>query len=204
MMKRALFSLALAACAATPGPVRLTEDWPARPASDYDAVTFNWTRTAVLRGQYQEVMDLAATFKSPDWRAAHAARDADHRNLSGEAREQRIAQAQAEMAGPYEIELMVTTWDRRENDLDRGKKSVWHVVLVDDSGHEIEPLEIVKDKRPTFTLRSEFPALGDFATAYVARFPRQPPLMGPGVKAIRLRISGERGGVEVAWAAPVQ
>jgi hypothetical protein len=201
-MKRALLTLALVACAAKPGPVRLTEEWPAHPASDYDDVVFNWTRTAVLRGQYQEVLDLAATFKSPEWRAAHALRDAEHRNLNAQAREQRLAQAQADMAGPYEVELMVTTWDRRENDLDRGKKSVWRVVLVDDAGHEIEPLEIVKDKRPTFTIRAEFPALGDFATAYVARFPRTPPIMGPGVKAIRLRMSGERGGVEVAWAAP--
>jgi hypothetical protein len=201
-MKCALLTLLLVACGPRPGPVRLTEEWPAHPASDYDDVVFNWTRTAVLRGQYQEVLDLAATFKSPEWRAAHALRDADHRNLNDQAREQRLAQAQADMAGPYEVELMVTTWDRRENDLDRGKKSVWRVVLIDDAGHEIEPLEIVKDKRPTFTIRAEFPALGDFATAYVARFPRTPPIMGPGVKAIRLRMSGERGGVEVAWAAP--
>jgi hypothetical protein len=106
------------------------------------------------------------------------------------------------MTGPYEIELMVTTWDRRENDLDRGKKSVWHVVLVDEAGHEIEPLEIVKDKRPTFTVRSEFPALGDFAQPYIARFPRAQPILGASVRTVRLRISGERGGVEVAWNAP--
>jgi hypothetical protein len=155
-----------------------------------------------MRGQYQEVLDLAATFKSPEWRAAHAARDADHRGLTGEERDKRLSQAQADMAGPYEVELMVTTWDRRENDLDRGKKSVWRVVLVDESGHEIEPLEIVKDKRPTFTVRSEFPALGDFAQPYIARFPRTPPVLGPAAKTVRLRISGERGGVEVAWNAP--
>src|SRR6185312_17127156 len=133
---------------------------------------------------------------------AHAMRDADHRGLTGDARDQRLAQAQADMAGPYEVELMVTTWDRRENDLDRGKRSVWRVVLVDEQGHEIEPLEIVKDKRPTFTVRAEFPALGDFATPYVARFPRTPAILGPSVHALKLRISGERGGVEVAWNAP--
>jgi hypothetical protein len=204
-MKRAGFfiALALAACTPVPPPVHLTEDWPAKNTPlDYDDVTREWTRTGTLRGQYQEVMDLAVTFKSPEWRAAHALRDADHRGLMGEQRDQVIAQAQAEMAGPYEVELMITTWDRRENDLDRGKKSVWHVVLVDDQGKEIEPIEIVKDRRPTFTLRSEFPALGDFAVAYVARFPRQPPLLGPNVRQLRLRISGERGGVEVAWSAP--
>ena len=201
-MKRALLAVLLAACTPKPADVRLTEDWPAQPSTDYETVTFNWTRTAVMRGQYQEVLDLAATFKSPEWRAAHAARDADHRLLTGEDRNKRLAQAQADMAGPYEVELMVTTWDRRENDLDRGKKSVWRVVLVDEAGHEIEPLEIVKDKRPTFTVRSEFPALGDFAQPYIARVPRTTAVLGPTAKTVRLRISGERGGVEVAWNAP--
>lgn len=201
-MKRALAALVVVACGSAPPAVPLTEQWPAHASKDYDTVTYDWTRTAVMRGQYQEVLDLVATFKSPEWRAAHAARDADHRGLTGEAREQRMAQAQAEMAGPYEIELMVTTWDRRENDLDHGKRSVWRVVLVDEQGHEIEPLEIVKDKRPTFTVRAEFPALGDFATPYIARFPRTARVLGPSVHTVKLRISGERGGVEVAWNAP--
>ena len=131
-MKRALAALVLVACGATPPAVRLTEEWPAHASTDYETITYNWTRTAVMRGQYQEVLDLAVTFKSPEWRAAHALRDADHRGLTGEVRDQRLAQAQAEMAGPYEVELMVTTWDRRENDLDHGKRSVWRVVLVDE------------------------------------------------------------------------
>jgi len=204
-MKRAslLLALALAACGPAAPPVHLTEDWPARTsAAEYDQITAAWTRSAVIRGQYQEVLDLAVTFKSPEWRAVHAARDAEHRGLTGEARDQQLAQAHAEMAGPYEVELMVTTWDRRENDLDRGQKSVWRVRLVDEQGREIEPIEIIKDRRPTFTLRSEFPALGDFAVAYVARFPRTLPVLGPSVRSLRLRISGERGGVEVAWNAP--
>ena len=110
-----------------------------------------------------------------------------------------MAQAQAEAAGPYEVELMVTTWDRRENDLDRGKKSVWGVVLIDEQGNQVEPLEIVKDKRPAFTVRADFPALGDFAVAYIARFPRTTPLLGPNVKKLRLRFFGVRGSVEVDW-----
>ncbi|HUJ57394.1 MAG TPA: hypothetical protein VLX92_02845 [Kofleriaceae bacterium] len=197
-MTRALALVVLVACGSAPPPLRLTEDWPSQ-TSDYDAITATWTRKTVLRGQYQEVLDLAATFKSPDWRAAHAERDADYRGLTGDARAARIAQARADMAGPYEIELMVTTWDRKENDLDRGKRSVWHVALVDDQGNEIAPLEIVRDKRPAFTVRAEFPALGDFATAYIARFPHTAPVLGPNVRELRLRMSSERGGVEVAW-----
>jgi hypothetical protein len=163
--------------------------------TSYQKVTSNWTRTTNLRGPYQEAMQLAATFKSLEWRTAYAAKDADARGLVGAARDQRLAQAQAESTGPIEIEILLTTWDRRENDLDRGKKSVWRVRMLDDAGAEIEPLEILKDRRPALVVKAEFPAFGDFTTAYVARFPPAMPKSG-----IRLRVSSERGGVQVDWA----
>ncbi|HEU0032976.1 MAG TPA: hypothetical protein VFQ53_20230 [Kofleriaceae bacterium] len=180
---RALFVLACFVLAGCPGPTH------------YQKTTQEWTRKTNLRGAYQEVLQLAAVFKSPEWRAAYAEKDADARGLTGAARQQRIAQAQAEAAGPIEIELLVTTWDRRENDLDHGKRSVWRVRMIDDAGTEIEPLEIVKDKRPAFVLRAEFPDYGDFATAYVARFPRPT----QAASDLRIRLSSERGGVQVEW-----
>ncbi len=188
----------LGGCTVTYPSVRLTDDWPAH-AREYAHVVHDWTRKAQLHGNYQEVCELAATFKSAEWRAAFAMQDADVRGLVGEGREQRIAQSRAEVAGPYELEIMLTTWDRRENDLDRGKKSVWRVVLIDETGQEIEPLEIVRDRRPSFVVRAEFPALGEFATPYVARFPRTRPIFGPGAKQVRLRMSSTRGGLEVDW-----
>ncbi|MBX3155610.1 MAG: hypothetical protein KF773_06405 [Deltaproteobacteria bacterium] len=189
-----------AACRPPPPPVSLTGQWPDR-VDPYWRVVERWTRTTRLQAEYQQVLQLSAVFKSPEWRAAHAVKDADTRGLVGEARLERLAQARAEDAGPYEVALLVTTWDRRENDLDRGKRSVWHVVLIDDDGREIEPLEIVRDKRPHFTVRAEFPALDEFATAYVARFPKTRPLLGPGIRALRLRMSSERGGVQLAWVS---
>ncbi|HEU4731170.1 MAG TPA: hypothetical protein VFT22_24925 [Kofleriaceae bacterium] len=181
--------------------MRLTEEWPPS-ARSYGDVVHDWTRKAQLRGDYQEVCELVATFKSAEWRASHATREADLRGLTGAAREQYLAAARAEVAGPYEIEVMLTTWDRRENDLDRGKRSVWHVVLIDENGQEIEPIEIVKDRRPAYVVRAEFPLLGEFATAYIARFPRTTPLFGPSAKQIRMRMSSTRGALEVDWHAP--
>lgn len=195
---RVLLVVVLMACGAAEPKVHLTNAWPGQ-VRDYATVVEDWTRLAVLRGEYQEALRLAATFKSPEWRAAHAARDADNRGLVGESRAQRVAQAQAEAAGPYEVELLVTTWDRRENDLDRGKRSVWHVVLLDAEGKEIAPLEIVKDKRPTNQIKAEFPAFDDFATAYIARYPRTVPVLGPGVQQIQLRMSSARGGLSLFW-----
>ena len=189
-----------AACTVSHPTVRLTEDWPATPR-DYASVVHDWTRKAQLHASYQKMCELVATLKSAEWRAAFARQDADLRGLVGEGREQRIAQSRAEVAGPYELEIMLTTWDRRENDLDRGKKSVWRVVLIDEHGREIEPLEIVRDKRPAFVVRAEFPALGEFATPYIARFPRTRPIFGPSAKHVRLRMSSTRGGLEVDWTS---
>jgi hypothetical protein len=162
----------------------------------YQRVTSDWTRQTKLDANYQQILQLAAVYKSEAWRVAHAEKEADNRGLTGAARDQRIAQARADAAGPLEIELLVTTWDRRENNLERGNKSVWRVRLLDVSGAEIEPIEILKDKRPMLTVRSEFPAMGDFATAYIVRFKRP-----EAAQPLRLRMSSERGGVEVAWPA---
>jgi hypothetical protein len=161
----------------------------------YQRVTNEWTRQTRLDGSYQQVLQLAAVYKSEAWRLAHAEKDAAARGLTGAARDQRLAQAKADAAGPIEIEMLVSTWDRRENDLDRGAKSVWRVRMLE-GGAEVEPIEILKDKRPLLVLRAEFPAMGDFATAYIVRFKR-PTTPGD----IRVRMSGERGGVEVAWPA---
>jgi hypothetical protein len=200
MTRLLVLAFVLTACGSHYPNVALGGSWPPE-VRDYDDVVKDLTRTTVLHDNYQEVLDLTATLKTPEWFAARAARDIETRGLVEPGRSQRLLQAQADAAGPYELELLVTTWDRRENDLNRGKKSIWRVVLIDDLGNEIEPLEIVKDKRPTFTIRADFPLYGDFATAYIARFPRAKPVLGPSVKQVRLRMSSPRGGVELAWLA---
>lgn len=166
----------------------------------YQRVTNEWTRTDSLSGSYQEVLKLSAVLKSPEWRAAYAEKDAATRGLAGAARDQRLAQAKADGTGPLEFELIVTTWDRKENDLDR-KKAAWRVRMLDPAGTEIEPIDIVKDKRPTQIIKAEFPSMGDFATAYIVRFarPTDPAVDKFRTGFLRLRVSSERGAVEVAW-----
>src|SRR5436190_22413377 len=97
-----LYVLAIAACGGTEPAVRLVDDWPTAVSGKYTDVTERWTRRTRLRGEYQEALELAATFKSPEWRAARAEKDADARGLQGDAPAQRIAQAPAAGAGPAE------------------------------------------------------------------------------------------------------
>lgn len=199
--------LAAGALAAAPGcgsraaaPVNLDGTWPEKPGG-YRAVHEQWTRHGTKRTFESMVFEVYATFKSPAWRAAHASYLAGRQNMSNAARAAFLAQArQASETEPYEVHLLVTTQDRRENDLTKGKRSVWRVVLVDQQGNEIEPLSIQRDRRPREVIAAEFPDYGDFAEPYVARFPRDTALLGPGVERFSLKMGSTRGGVELVWS----
>lgn len=193
-------ALILIACGSTPPRVALTEDWPAT-CGDYDDVTEAWTRHGSFRRDFQQVITVDATFKTPAWRCAHATRLAKNRGLDPTATAALMEENRAAAAKAYEIELIVTTWDRKENELSR-PNPVWSLTLIDDKGRSVTPVKIERDKRPKHVLRAEFPTIGDFAEAYVAHFPHDPPVLGPGVKTVRLRLASERGALEVAWDAP--
>ena len=192
--------LLLGACAGAGDPVTFGDQWPSQ-ASDYRDTTEAWTRHGELSEGYQEALVVDATFKGAEWRAAYVDRVVELGRMSAAQRAELTAQHQKELAEHYEVELLVTTWDRKENDLHRGARSVWKVVLVDDAGVTIEPSSIERDRRPENVLRADYPALGDFSQAYVARFPRRVDLMRPGARRFALRIWGSRGAVEMAWRA---
>lgn len=196
-----VFALLAVGCGSrAAGPVSLDGTWPEQPGS-YRGVHEQWTRHGALREYPSIVLELYATFKSPAWRAAHAGYLAERRNMSNAARAIFLEQTrQGSEAEPYEVHLLVTTNDRRENDLTKGKRSVWRVVLVDAQGNEVEPLSIERDRRPREVIRAEFPDFGDFAEAYVARFPRDVVLLGPGVTQLSLKMGSARGGVELVWS----
>lgn len=191
-------ALALGACAATPPPVDLSGAWPAR-AGDYDEITAAWTRRAVLRGHFQQTLEVIGTFRSPPWQAAAAARSARARGSSPEAAVE--AARAADATADYEIALVVTTYDRAENDLDRGARSIWKLALVDAGGTETPPSSIVRDRRPPEVLRAELPEVGDFAEVYLVRFPRTAAALGPEVPSVTLRMWSARGAVSLVWKA---
>ena len=193
--------LVLAACGAPAHTIAFSDNWPTRVAR-FDDVTDAWTRTVKMRNGYEESLTLQATFKSPEWRAARIAREVGYAHMSDAAATDLVGKEQAALADHYEVELIVTTWERRENDLDRGERSVWHLALVDDDGTEVQPIEIVKDKRPREVLLADFPEFGDFAIAYIAKFPKKTDVFRNGAKKVSLHMWSARGGVELAWAAP--
>jgi len=193
--------LALAACSSAPAPVPLTPEFPASVGT-YEDVTWAWTRRAVLRGDYQQALEVHATFRSPMWHAAYAALQVQHRHLAGAAANQVFGEARAASEGDYQIALAVVTYDPRENDLDRGPRSIWRLALVDDAGRETAPIEIVRDRRPLEVLRAELPEVTEFAKVYIATFPRSANVLRPDARAVTLKMWSSRGGVALVWKAP--
>ncbi len=196
-----VLAVVLAGCPKAPTPVQLGGEWPAT-AGDYGDRTAAWTRRAQIRADYQQVAEVFATFKSPEWRTAWVERRASRGKLSEQSKAELLAAERLADEEAWEVVIVLTTWDRKENDLDRKGRSVWRVVLVDADGVEVAPSEIKRDRRPRNIIRSEFPGYGDFSEAYVAKFPKTARMLGPGVTKIGLRMSSTRGGLELWWQSP--
>jgi hypothetical protein len=195
-----------AACASAPPAVQLSDQWPAR-AGDYRDVSAKWTRHGRERtgpddrgNVMDQALDVVATFKSPEWRAAYVQYRAEHNKLPPSEVAALTAREKADDQQHYEVMLLVATYDPRLNDLQKGTRSVWRVALVDDTGAEIVASEIKRDRRPRSEIATDFPGLGDFHEPYVARFPRTVNLLRPGAHRFSLKVTSSQVGVELVWA----
>ena len=204
-----LAACALAACGGSAEPIELSGAWPQR-TGDFEDVNEKWTRHGRdnsglggdQRHRLEQTIDVYATFKSPEWRAAWIAYQKDKHHLSAAAVHQLTETARQEDAERYEVALLVATHDRRSNDLQKGSRSSWRVALVDEGGTEIVASEIKRDRRPHVEIAAEFPNMGDFHEPYVAHFPRSVDLLRPEARRFLLKVTSEQGGVVLEWREP--
>ena len=196
----AIALLLLFSCTPKAQPVALSHSWPTSPRS-YEAVTRDWTRRAELHDYEVKVLEVHALVKSPEWRAAFIRQRAKHEALTPAEVQASVQEHKQQAKNYYEVELLVTTYDRRDNDLAKGSRSVWRVSLLDDRGTRIRPTEIKRDRRSRGVLKAYFPSLDDFAEAYVARFPATVDLFRADATKFSLRMASSRGSVELVWPA---
>ncbi len=197
-----LVALLLIMCSHTPSPVSLSSEWPDR-VGDYEDVTRAWTREGIIRApmsqQGDQLLQVHATLKSPEWRTAYVSHLAKRGKYPDNKRQELLAEQKKQHEEAYEVHLLVATYHPRDNDLRKGKRSIWRIVLVDDSGSEVEASQIKSDRRSPQEIRSEFPHMHDFHEAYIARFPRDIDLFGDDVKLVKFKMSSSRGVVELLW-----
>lgn len=181
-------------------PVVLSDAWPEQPG-DYEQVHRDWTQRGTIRTDGEEVLEVYATFKSPVWRAAYAAHSAKIYRLSPAARQALEEDHKRAAAEYFELYLLMSTYERNENDLQRGERSVWRIVLIDDRGNEVEPVSVVRDRRPREVIRADNPDLGDFAVPYIVKFPHTIDALRDGATHVVLMLASPRGAVELRWQA---
>jgi hypothetical protein len=197
-------ALAASACAGAPR-VRITDAWPERVPS-YEVAHDRWTRQASARRATDTVIDVSATLKSTEWRAAYVLERARRQLLPDPERARLLGAARAEAAEVWEVQLLVATHDWAWNDLaKRAGRSMWRVALVGDEGREVEPISIRLDRRHRGELQAWYPDLTRFHRAYVVTFPRVAadgrPLVREGSPRIALKIGSVLASVELVWSA---
>src|SRR5688500_3371411 len=99
----------------------------------------------------------------------------------------------------WEVELLVSTYHHRENDFQKGDKSMWRIGLIDDQGRLVRPVDIVPDRRPGSLLVTWFPDWDPFHKAFIVRFPRTVDVLRADAGRFSMRVASQRGSVELVW-----
>jgi hypothetical protein len=197
-----LAALFLGGCA-TP-TVTLTEGPREYVATDYDNVLGRWTRTERLfaLSELENYLTATATFESWDFRWAYVVRYVQDYRLTIDQRKKLLEKALDETRLKHQFFVALYGGERKYNDLTK-PDSAWIVRLIDDTGNETAPQEIVSIKKPNALERSYFPYNTTYRQAFRIRFPRVAPdgrpTISPQAKWFGLRFAGAQGNSELVW-----
>ncbi len=198
----ALASFALGGCA-TP-KVSLVEGPREYVATDYDNVLGRWTRTERLFAfsELENYLTATATFESWDFRWAYVVRYVQDYRLTIDQRKKLLEKALDETHQRHQFFVALYGPERRYNDLTK-PDSAWIVRLIDDTGNETAPQEIVAIRKPNALERNYFPYNTVYRQAFRIRFPRVAsdgrPTISPQAKWFGLRFAGAQGNSELVW-----
>jgi hypothetical protein len=196
-----------------PKPVDLTGGNRTYTTADYGRVVNRWTRHARLQKNFDRVtpfdlaLDVRATFQSWDWRWAYVERYANLYRLPDNEKA-RLRDEQLKVAADHHEFHVAAEASRHEwTDFVNRKNAIWRVVLFDDRGQEVEPIETWPVKTPLAQEAAFYPYVGGldqaFQTLVVFRFPAHfpdgTPTLSPDARTFTLRFSGPLGTVDLVW-----
>lgn len=204
---RRIAILAIAACAITgcsPTMVSLREGPREYVATDYEDVLDHWTRTEdmITLSQLDNLLEATATFESWDFRWAYVIRYAENYRLTLEQRKKLLDQTLDETKESHHFFVAITGGNRRFNDLTK-PNSAWIVRLIDSTGNETAPEDIVAIKKPNAIEQTYYPYITVFHQAFRIKFPRfgpdGKPTISPDAEWFGLRVAGAQGNSELVW-----
>jgi len=196
-------SLSLGAGCVTP-VVSLAEGPREYVATDYDGVMRKWTRTEDLFAvsELENYLTATATFESWDFKWAYVVRYVQDYRLTIEQRKKLLERTLDETRQRHQFFVALYGGDRRFNDLTK-PDSAWIVRLIDDTGNETAPEEIIAIKKPNALERTYFPYSTVHRLAFRIRFPLATvdgrPTISPQARWFGLRFAGAQGNSELVW-----
>jgi hypothetical protein len=174
-------------------------------ATDYDIILRKWTRTGSLFAvaELENYLTATATFESWDFRWAYVVRYVQDYRLTIEQRKKLLERTLDETREHHQFFVALYGNERRYNDLTRAD-SAWIVRLIDDTGNETAPEEIIAITKPNAVERTYFPYNTSYRQAFRIRFPHAKasgtPTISPQATWVGLRFAGAQGNSELVWA----
>lgn len=174
-------------------------------ATDYETVLRKWTRTGDLFAvsELESYLTATATFESWDFRWAYVVRYVQDYRLTIEQRKKLLQRTLEETREHHQFFVALYGGERRYNDLTRSD-SAWIVRLIDDTGNETAPEEIIAITKPNAVERTYFPYNTQHRQAFRIRFPNKKasgtPTISPDATWVGLRFAGAQGNNELVWA----
>lgn len=199
----AVLFFALASCG--PGRVPLRESTRAFTASDYGGVYDRWTRTAddFDFGHLAEVLHITATFESWEFRWAYVVRYAADHSLTTDERTRTLEQSLADSRERHRFLVTVGVPIFREGDLTSAYSDV-RVILVDSSGRQTPPSEILRIGRPSTDQRVYFPSINRQRHTFRIAFPTVgedgAATIPDDAQEVTLRFASALGTVDLRWS----
>jgi hypothetical protein len=169
----------------------------------YKRVWEQWSQEARIHHGFEVRLIASATFKSADFRRAYADEYAAAYQLIAEEKE-RFVEDQMK-AGHLGHEFLLATFvpEKRWDDFDKAD-SMWKLLLVNDEGQRVAPVEVRDVERQKAIMSHFFPYVTPWKSVYMVRFPcnisgSNSPIIGDNTKKMRLIITSVLGTAEMHW-----
>jgi hypothetical protein len=174
-------------------------------AADYEQVFRRWTREdqVLSLAELENLLTVAATFESYDFRWAYVIRYSEDYRLTIEERRALMQKTLDEAKDVHQFYVALYGANWRWTDLSR-PNSAWTVRLIDSRGDETAPVKIELIPKPAALERAYFPYTSVWRQAFRIAFPTATvgrPTIADDAEWFGLRFAGVEGGNgELRWS----
>lgn len=183
---------------------------PIQPASrsftadDYEGIYGDWTRSSdeFAFDRLQDILHVTATFESWEFRWAYVVRYAADYSLQTAERTRLLRSSLADAQERHRFFVTMVGNRYIESDL-TNERGAWRVLLVDEGGRQVRPVEVSRMRSPGAAEQVYFPSVSNQRQTFRIAFPTQhsdgSSVIPRGARRVTLRFTGAQGAVDLHW-----